>query len=158
MSPPAWRSLVLTCLSVLASACDGGAGLVPHREPPAGLPIATAMADCAPWDGPAVSIYLTPAPFDSFEPPLPHLRLSLYRPAVALAYTTISWPADQEPGVAVHCPAQGECRSAVSARIRLRRVVPDSLLEGDFDLRFPDHSTLGGGFRAAWRRLLVMCG
>ncbi len=159
---PRTTRLALAIVTVLTTAPVGGCGtsadLGPLRASPERLPHAVAVRDCAPWDGPAVTIYLSAASADSTPPPPPHLQLSLWRSATELERNTFAWPAETQEAAATWCETDDACRAAPTGRVRIRRVWPDSLIEGEFDLQFDGRISVGGGFRAVWLETRIMCG
>lgn len=154
--------LALAIATVLTAAPAGGCGtsadLGPLRASPERLPHAMAVRDCAPWDGPAVTIYLSAAPADSTPPSPPHLRLSLWRSAPELERNTFAWPAETQEAAATWCETNDACQAAPAGRVRIRRVWPDSLIEGEFDLQLDGLTWVGGGFRAVWLETRIICG
>jgi hypothetical protein len=130
----------------------------PLANSPPGYPYAYAVADCAPWDGPAVTLYLTARAADSTDFPWPQLRISVWRGVATLSGQTFAWPANEQVGAATRCAAPDDCQLAAAARISFAPAADDSSLTGFAELTFPGGETLRGGFRAAWRRMRVMCG
>ena len=123
-----------------------------------GYPFSYAVTVCAPWDGPAVSVYLTPELSDSTASSYPQLRVSVYRSESALLGNTFSWPAKDQVGVGVRCVDSATCEAATTGRITFLRPAADSSLDGTTELTFPDGTTIRGAFRATWRPTRVMCG
>lgn len=139
------------------AACTGSASEV--GELPEPFTHATAMEDCAPWDGAAVSVLLTTQPIDSsWQVRLPSLRLSIWRDLAAVENGVFTWPADEQVGVASWCETENDCESARAGRVRFHGMAPDSLLTGEFDLSFAGRGQVKGGFKAAWRHHQMMCG
>ena len=144
-------------LSLVSSAC--GAELASREASPAGLPFAFAVHDCAPWDGPAVTIYLTPTAGSGSTPlSWPHVRVSVWRAAETLPGSSFSWPSDTQVGVAARCTGPDDCVQANRGRIRFRAHEPDGMLAGFTELTFADGTRLEGGFRAVLGRSRAFCG
>lgn len=124
-----------------------------------GYPYAYAAADCAPWDGPAVTILLTARPADSNAVSGPHVSISVWRSATALAGQTVAWPSDQQVGAATRCTSDAGCELARTARVTFAPASPDTTLGGSVELTFAGaDSILRGTFRANWLRTRAMCG
>lgn len=148
---------LLSSLVIALSACGdkSNGGLLP---PPAAYPFAYAVADCAPWDGPAVTIYLTARATDSTEFSWPQLRISVWRAVADLPGQTFSWPTEQQIGAAVRCADPDTCEPATAARVSFLSAADDTTLMGVAELTFAGATRVHGGFRAPWRRTRVMCG
>lgn len=98
-----------------ALACRDPA-VTPSARPLADFPFATATPDCAPGDGPAVSVLLTTVPQTAEPVPAPFVRVSLYAALEGVAHRTVRWPTDTETGGASWCPAADDCVGAVGRR------------------------------------------
>lgn len=137
----------------------GACGPPASADPPAGYPYASAHADCAPWDGPAVTILLTTQAPDSIAVTGPYVSISVWRSATTLAGRTFAWPSDSQVGAATRCSSDAACEAARSGRVTFAPASPDTILGGTVVLRFAGaDSILRGAFRALWRRTRVMCG
>jgi hypothetical protein len=123
-----------------------------------GYPYSYAVADCAPWDGAATTIYLTATPVDSSNASYPHLRVSIYHGVAALPGNSFEWPREAQVGNAVQCVSPGNCEAATSGRVTFGSREGDGSLQGVADLVFPGGATLRGSFRATWREQRVLCG
>ena len=150
--------LGLALLALALGACRNRSDFAPLPDLPAGFPYAYAVADCAPWDGPAVTLYLTPIPADSTDFPWPQLRISVWRSADTLPGRTFAWPSDQQVGAATRCEGPAACKSADSAQITFKPAAGDSTLRGSTRLVFPSAEALSGGFQAVWRESHAACG
>lgn len=161
MSP---RASAMAVAAVLATACDGPGAL---PAPPDAYPHATAMADCAPWDGAAISVFLSSEPADPEAPigsevPRPHLWVSVYDGVNALAGERFEIDQERSAGAAL-CADEGPCLPATGGWIRFRDASPDGLLTGELEVEVgPSDAggvrTLAGGFRAVWLEREVLCG
>lgn len=135
----------------LTAACGGTA--LEDPDPPVGFEAAWTVDGCAPWDGPATTVFLAsamPETITTRSPSYPHLWISLYYPRSELPGRTLEWsPNEQNVGGAMRCVADGECETATEARVRVHRMTPgDGRLSGEISLVFPDGSVVEGGFRA----------
>ncbi len=115
------------------------------------------MRDCAPWDGPAVTVFLTASPADSTSIPTPYLGLSTYRSPTEVEGRRFEWPAKEQVAGAYRCRAEGDCEASRLGYVRFDRSLPDGTLIGAFVAEFP-HDTVAGGFKATWVARRVMCG
>jgi len=141
----------------LMVACDGSSGEL--SELPEPFTHATAMGDCAPWDGAAVSILLTTAPLDStMTPTAPYLRLAIWRDKASLKDGLFVWPSDAQVGAGSYCATADSCEVAQTGMVQFRETGGDSMLVGEFELNFPHEDPFSGGFRAVWLSHTVLCG
>lgn len=143
---------------VLLSACVATPPADLPDRPIAGFDRAEARMDCAPWDGPAVTVTLSAASTDPDSVVAPYLHVSLWKPLDALAGRTWRWPQEGEQiGGASYCATEAECQAATKGVVWLDRIGSDSLVSGRLRLSF-DGSAVAGSFRAAWRPRVAMCG
>jgi hypothetical protein len=147
------------CLLSLASlvACQGAGDRLPGGHLPEGYSDSYAMRDCAPWDGPAVTVFLTASPADSTSVPTPYLGLSTYRSPTEVEGRRFEWPAKEQVAGAYRCRAEGDCEASRLGYIRFDRSLPDGTLIGAFVAEFP-RDTVEGGFRATWVARRMFCG
>lgn len=131
-------------------------------EPGGDRPYAYAYAfpDCAPWDGAAVSIYLTNAVYDTKgqEVTPPFLHLAVWRDAQRQSETTITWPSEESVGAASICSSGTECEAIPSGRVSVSGLANDSTMSGAYELRLADSTTMRGRFRARWIERRMLCG
>lgn len=138
-----------------AAAACGSDGLLP---PPLGLAHAAASATCAPTDGPATSIYLSPQAITSLEPAGPHVRLHVWR-AIGELPGTWSLAASRGEGGAVRYGAAGEIiDQAATGSVTVIAVGEDRSVVGTVDLVFASGERIHGGFTARWIQRLFVCG
>jgi len=150
------RSASLVILSLLLG-CTGAPDLL--TELPEPFTHATAMRDCAPWDGPAVSIVLTEGPLDSTGVAgVPALYLSIWRGLDAIHDASFMWPADEAIATASWCESGEACEPALGGMIRIASVGEDSTVTGEFEVTFRDGVPVSGGFQAVWRDRVLLCG
>jgi len=135
-----------------------------------GYAYAFATGDCAPNDGPAVSLYLLDARSDSMPPKGRYLRVTIYpdlrvtiypdyRDRVdSLAHQSFRWQESRGPGVAVLC-SEGSCASMNQGQIVFGAVKRGSWLEGQLDLQFTNGIRIRRTFHANWQaKSVVVCG
>jgi hypothetical protein len=142
---------------ILALGC-GGSQSATLPDPPEGFGFAFATPDCAPWDGPAISILLTGSRSDSVDGVSRQLRVAVYKQSDSVVGRRFHWPADPEVASGTLCQGSESCEAAASGEIFFRPTGSDTILEGIVLLRFPKSDSLYGGFRAAWRPRRAMCG
>ncbi len=158
LHPWSWRrTWQWATLAAVTLSC-AGEPVTPSALPLNEFPFATAYPDCAPWDGPAVSIVLTPA-LDTAETETPPLvRVMVYDTAERLVGRTTVWPGDAEVGSAVWCVADGDCAVADSGVVVLEHLSGDTALVGRLRLVFVQRGLLDGAFQARWRPRTPLCG
>jgi hypothetical protein len=146
------RALVL--LAALG-ACTEAAGTAAHPR----WSQAYAVADCAPWDGAATSIFLSDTAEEA-DPGYPSLRLTVYHDLQSVA--GVRWVVGaSEPDAAqsVLCDVEGSpCLTATAGWIQLDRSTGNAPLRGTYQVRFPDGRRLAGDFIAPVRLTTVLCG
>ena len=145
-------------LGLVLLGCGPESHLAPFPNPPPGYEYAYATRDCAPWDGPAVTLYFAGSPSDSIPMGVPHLRVSIWKSPAELANRTVRWPADLQGGAALRCAAADSCEPANGGQISFGGTRPDSSVEGVLLLRWVGGDSVRGSFRAAWRSRRIMCG
>lgn len=151
-----FRFFGILTVSALAG-CGRSSGGEAPIELPSPYRYAYAMSDCAPWDGPAVTIFLTADPATPDTVPYPQLRISIWRTGQVLPGNTFSWPGKEQVGAASRCDRENNCTPAAAGRVTFKAFQSDSALAGSFALRFPEGATTGG-FRARWRGQRAFCG
>ncbi|HEX5817471.1 MAG TPA: hypothetical protein VFY20_01235 [Gemmatimonadales bacterium] len=149
---PALLALALT----LVACDDDNTGPVPAA--PEDYPFAYATNSCGPTDGPATRLYLSAEVSDSLPLVAPRVEVLVYRSAADLQGEEFSWSGYSEEGWAGRCAGDAPCEEASSVAVEFRRNAADTVLTGEVRVRFPDGSTVSGGFDATWRRTTYLCG
>jgi hypothetical protein len=140
---------------ILAScALLGVAACAESDSVPTEYPTARVLVDCAPWDGPALTVLLANSTSDSTTFEGEHMTISVWRGIAGLAGTRINLAKE---GAAARCDATGECIAALSGWVRFDHVDRDDHATGRFLIDFAD-STVSGSFDAKWLRRRVLCG
>lgn len=152
------RATALVLFALPFPACSGGSKLVPFPSSPRGYQYARATQDCAPWDGPAVTIYLMTAAGDSVPPTGRHLQISLFIALDHLPGQRLSWPDDTRKGNLFECGSIESCRPIPEGRVRISKVSKDNTVWGEVHLLTAAGDTIQGGFRARWRPRRIFCG
>jgi hypothetical protein len=117
-----------------------------------------AMPACGPADGPAVEIYLTPMPLETSEPTAPYVRIYIWQSLANLSERAWAVGGDEPVGAASHHSSSNDLVVATSGIVTVTRVAADNTIEGSADLTFPGTRRVRGGFRAAWRPRVMLCG
>lgn len=147
------RSMIL-CAALTACA-TGGENSPPVFEE---WNHAVAMADCAPWDGPATTVYLTQVPYTD-QLTRPFLRLAVYRGVDEVAGQRWDVGVGHErDGLPALCPVMGECVTARSGWIAFEARGAGAPLEGRYDLTLETGKRIAGGFVAPVLERLALCG
>ena len=117
-----------------------------------------AIPECAPWDGPAVALYLLDSPSDALPPIGRHVRVAIWKDLDELAHHTFRWPLDQQTGAGEQCVSAESCEPAIEGQIAFGNVDRNGSLEGEIDVRFANGDRVRQAFHAAWRPLRILCG
>lgn len=135
----------------LACASDGILG------PPSGFPNATAGAFCAPNDGPAVAIYLSPTPAQLY-PSMPYVRVAIWKSLDALTGRVWRVGPGSVDAWATFQVTDTDYESASSGYLTVTSVSADNRIEGTLDIIFPTTGRVRGGFKADWIAQRPLCG
>jgi tryptophan-rich sensory protein len=130
-------------------------GLVGQARPVVGI----AVADCAPWDGAATSIYISEVgDAERLPPAAPYLHIIVYEAGERLPGLQVTLGGqDAGSGAAVRCQADDECAASNAGTVEFGKSEPDGALLGAYRLEFAD-GPVSGTFRALWNRRTAMCG
>lgn len=118
-------------------------------------PYAVIRNSCAPWDGPAVAIYLTKTQVTSNDVPFPYIGISLWRSFPPPLNQPISLQAEQ--GAGNRCRSSQECESAVAATVTFTSY-DDNGAAGTYELKFKNGEVERGSFQGRWQRIRQFCG
>lgn len=120
---------------------------------------AVASRTCAPWDGPAVQVTLSPKPLACEQVAYPLLTFSVWKPVEEVSGKTFSFPdATGQVGAVVSCPKPDEYRQAKSGWIRFDAIQVGNPIQGEFDVEFEDGRHEHGRFEAEWCDNAALCG
>jgi hypothetical protein len=111
-------------------------------------------------DQSVVALYLGGSvPTDVQSPPYPHLRISIYLPAVELPGRTVQWDSESaaDVGHAWYCSTQGDCETATSFTVEFYRSA-DPAIFGHLSVGFAHRTRIAGGFRATELAYDYLCG
>jgi hypothetical protein len=149
----------LLCLAAgVATACGVLQSDLPS-DPPEGLPFAWFHDDCAPWDGPATTLYLGARRGESaFESAFPALRISLYRERLDFGPgRRIVLDPTSDEGYSDYCESADQCIPAAGIVLEISEVQSD-LLAGRLKVTFGSRPAIRGGFRATRIPFQALCG
>lgn len=141
---------LFTAFALLACGGEAAPGPVP------GYPFAYAWNDCAPWDGPAVTLYLSERALDSLPPSSGQLTVTLWVGRDQAVGRTFRSSDDPVRGAALDCRTPSACEPASVWRVSLRGFARDTL-DGSVDLRLGGR-VVAGSFRARWMPKRMLCG
>ena len=119
---------------------------------------AFAMPDCAPWDGPAVVMYLLDSHSNAVPPATRHIRVAIWKGPAELAHHTFRWPANAQSGAAAQCSSADSCKAAIDGHVAFGTVDLKGSVEGELDLRFANGDRVRQAFNAAWQPRRIGCG
>ena len=134
-------------------------GVAPNTEPALKQKYSYAVVrpDCAPWDGPAITIYLT-TKRSAREITAPLLKISLWRNLPPPLNQPISLNSSSQLGVATRCLRLEHCEAALSGTITLTSYTARGGAAGSYELKFKNGEEERGSFRADWQNIVQMCG
>jgi len=136
------RALSLLGAGLLALGCTTSATQSPTLN-------AMLLETCAPWDGPAVALFLTEqAAVDSY-PSSPYSSITVYQSLAELLGRRFDLgPDTPNLGSGSVCPATGECATAPVAMIAFGGLNPDSTIGVTYRLEAADGRVLSGAAQA----------
>ncbi len=113
---------------------------------------------CAPFDGPAVTLFLTEQAV-SAQPAPPYSAVSVHRDISALLGRRFDLtPETLNLGMVQVCPAEGNCDSDGSGWISFGGLNPDSTVEIAYRVALSSGRTLGDRIRVRYRTGRALCG
>jgi len=111
----------------------------------------TVNLDCAPWDGPAFTVFV------QYDPGT-MIIISFWQPPNIPYRSTFSFPdEDGQMGNAYLAPALGSY-AALNGEVMLQRVSADKPVEGSFRLTSEGGDYFEGRFEAEWDENHILCG
>ncbi len=117
------RSLKLTALLCwLAPACQ--------TEGPAQPALYARLArSCAPFDGPAVTLYLSDHPIEAAVPSPPYRMISVYRAVDDVLGHSFTLENSAQLGSASNCVTESDCRPSVTTSVSFGALGSDSIVK-----------------------------
>lgn len=119
---------------------------------------AYAISGCAPWDEPAVQIYLSNKEAKENQPQTPYLSIFIYKSGSEIVGRTFELGTGSELGQASFCRARYKCRSAISATVKITSVDSGKYVSGQYSLSFQNGTRIEGVFDAKWIQVIALCG
>lgn len=128
-------------------------------ETTAGPSNASLVQTCAPWDGPAVGLYLTATAPTSTYPEPPFLSVMVYKsvPDIEGKTFTVS-PGTTDLGSAQDCSSTSSCVPADKARVSFGVLAADSTIQVTYRLEFSSTRILVGQVRPRLLPAPGLCG
>ncbi len=140
------------------SAMDFSPANYTFESPAHNWPHALVMHSCAPWDGPAIGIYLTKEPASCGKTVAPYLSIYIWRGLRTTGPKTIVFKETGDNGGASRCMKANECERATSGRVSFVKFDENGNVQGTYEFRFKDGSVEQGSFKAEWCHERVICG
>ena len=105
----------------------------------------------APWDGPAVQLYLAEKPMPGKAPVAPFVSVRIYRPAAELSGQRVRLGGEESrAGHAQWVPRQGQAGPLSWVEVTFEGVKEGEPVRGSYEVAFPDGGRERGRFEAAW--------
>ena len=126
-----------------------------------GFPLAYLQDDCAPWDGPALTLVLSQHEIDSrMDVSYPSLRITSWRPPSSLSGASFSWAGDtQSDGYAALCDSAESCVAATRVSVSFDRDQGSGeVATGSVRVELEDGGVIAGPFAARRLGNPVLCG
>jgi len=122
--------------------------------PPGEQYVGTAEEGCAPWDGAAVSMSLSPQK----DTPFPSFYVSLWMQEFPSSFSFDgSVGMSEDEGSVSYCPQKQECETVQKAKITFEDT--GEVITGTFNLMLQDGQQMKGAYEATWDdTILAMCG
>ena len=114
---------------------------------------------CAPWDGAAMAITLTPSPVDpkAFPKP-PYVGINIWNDLPLHDGQVLKFTYSSKLGSVTRCLKEANCEVATSAEVRIDSVKPGAAARGHYDIHFKNGDTFTGSFDVKWRDFHQRCG
>jgi hypothetical protein len=145
-----WRLAIIAGLLVIS--CQASETMRP-------APYAALVETCAPWDGAAITVFLTEQPTAEPFPPAPYSAISVYRSlAEVLGRRFELTEATGSLGAGQVCPSTGACYPARGVAISFQGLNPDSTVGLTYRLEASPGQVTGGRVRARLSALRRLCG
>jgi len=126
-----------------------------------GFPLAYLHADCAPWDGAALTLVLSQNEIDGqLNVGYPNLRITSWRPPSTLAGGSFSWEGDdQSDGYATLCDSADSCVNATRVSVGFDRVQGSGdVVSGRVRVELEGGRVIAGPFSARRLGYPMLCG
>ena len=148
-------------ISVLTLAClasSAGYGCQSAANAPVRFPSAYVQDDCGPTDGLVVKFYFTRKQSECGKYEEPFIIISINENLPKSAPQDYSIRSGRWAMLASRCLKAGQCESATSGSLKLRKFIERQGASGEYELHFHDGSVEKGSFNAMWCPGPRMCG
>lgn len=120
---------------------------------------AVIQRSCAPWDGSAIELRLSPSPIAADRTSAPSISISIWKSREAVSGGTFRFPDDTgRIGTASHCRAPDNCELIESGTVRFDPFEDGKPATGAFDIVLRGGHHEQGSFKAIWSSERVLCG
>jgi hypothetical protein len=145
-------SIGATIGGLLALAC-----LPQETRDPA--PNVALVQTCAPWDGPAIALFVTDQPAVATYPSPPYSSITIYRSVSEVLNRSFEvGVTTQNVGSGGVCPAMGECTPARTATVSFGGLEADSTVAVTYRIEASPDRVIAGKGRARLNPAHEMCG
>ena len=144
-----------TCLTVVALVSIASVVIAGDASFSRGL----IQNSCAPWDGAAIAITLSPDVVQCERAPSgPFLSLGVWRGLPLHDGQVVKFDSRSDNGFASRCAKENDCQRAESGTIEFDKFKEGSGARGRYELHFKSGETVSGTFDVQWCKTRVMCG
>jgi hypothetical protein len=147
---PRTRIVVLTTLAGLAIGTIGLFAQSPFSH-------GVIQTSCAPWDGPAIQLTLTPEPAQCKRAGGPSIEIGVWRGLPIQPNQTVKFAPGSDAGFASRCAKAGDCERAESGTIVFDTIQAGSGATGSYELHFKGSKNLSGRFEVKWCETRTVC-
>jgi hypothetical protein len=121
-------------------------------------PSASLLRTCAPWGGPAVTLFLTDQPPATAYPTTPYVEIAVYEGVSRILGRRFDiGPGASNSGFAQDCPRAGACVPARAASLVFGHLNADSTIAVSYRLELPSGRVLRGAVRPRLSPRVVPC-
>ena len=113
---------------------------------------------CAPWDGLAIAITLTPDSPQCGRVTGPYVSMGVWRGLPIHDGQVVKFGEGSDAGYASRCRKEGDCERAQSGSITFEKYEGTSGARGRYELHFKNGETLAGSFQVRWCENRMICG
>ena len=119
----------------------------------------TIQRSCAPWDGAAIAMTLSPKPVQCQKAPAgPFLSMGVWRGLPLHAGQTVKFSSISDIGFASLCKKENDCERAESGEITFDSYKEGAGATGHYELHFKGDEVVAGKFDVKWCEFREMCG
>ena len=134
-----------------------GPDSVPSRQGDVSTFYAEIQRDCAPWDGAAFSVSIQPvAGLKKID--VPFIHVAIWQAPNLRGSAKFAFPDLTGKIGAAYIQTRSESVTPLRGTISFRRVMPNEIVEGQFDFLDPNGKRYSGKFAATWNGKIALCG